>query len=364
MGVPTSRGLSIAIIIIVVLAATTGYFAYQTVKPATTTAVSNVNVLNVATWTGPFTDGLEAQLPGFNKANNVITNVIGQGGVGETLAKLQASLGHQSIDVWYTNNEAALRAANSGLLEAIDTSQVQSLSSYASTAPFMVNGTVYGIRNQITYIGIIIRTDMVDASGIKSYKDLWNTIYAKKIAIPQLYWYTGGIVYCTARWWSGSFQNTQVGFDKLKQLVPNIVNVYSTDSEAVRLLVSRQAPIVIGPFDDAYAAAEEGAPIKVVIPTDSPLFQSPQMITFVKNSPASDQLKYQFLNYALQPSVNNAYSNVAGNYPLLKNPSVGPALMPYVGFTNTWEVDPSFTVSNYPSWSRTWQTEFVPLLSS
>jgi putative spermidine/putrescine transport system substrate-binding protein len=373
-----SRAVSaIIVIIIVIVASAVGYYAFVSTTPSTPsssfTASTNANnVLNVVSWAGSTSDGLEAQVPGFNKQYGTVTNVILQGGAGETLAKLRASVGHQSIDVWYTNSEAALNAVRSGLLEPIDTTKVTNLNNYVSAplftgftgTPFVVNGTVYGIQEEVGYVGIIVRTDLVNASQITSYKDLWNPIYAKKVAMPQLYWYTGGDVFWVSQWWTGSPNNTSVAFQKLQALVPNIADLYSTDSEVVRLLVSGQAPIVVAPFYNAYAAAQDKAPVKVIVPSDSPLFAYTDMITFVKGSPASDELKYDFLNYMMQTDVQNAYSAITGDYALLNNPTVPQALQTFVGFSNLWGIDPAYAVANYPAWSDAWQKQIVPLLSS
>jgi len=348
------------VIAIVIIVAVAGWASSSYLMP------KEKRSLTVAIWTGPPSMSIKDFIPKFQaKYPYIDIKIHYQGGAGETLAKLRAEKANPTIDIFFATESAALYSAMEGLSVPITEDKVPNLRNMKPEvlATGMYEGKVSWIPYWKGYVGIAVNSQVYDPKTITSWQWLWSKdLSPRKLGVAANFWFGGYQVQHIAKIWGGDEQNYEIGFQKLKELAPNIGLVYSSDADSMKGLISRETPAQLTLYDNVYRSVKEGAPIVVVTPPDAPVFAYYDVIVAVKNPPGGQEAQMLFINELLTLEANEKWCNLIGNEPVIKGSTTAPEIAAYVGFSKQWHPDQTIVNKNWPTWNDRWTKEIQPLL--
>ncbi len=321
--------------------------------------------LTVAIWSGPPATAFQDFLTQFRKKYpDVNVKLVYQGGAGQTLARLRNEKTRPTIDIFFSTESAAWFAANEGLSVPITPDRVRNVGNLKddATAAGMYDGKLFWAPYWKGYVGIGVNTKVFDPKSITSWKWMWSKELApRKLGLPANFWFSGVQIQQVAKIWGGSERNSEIAFEKLKELAPNVGFIYSSDADSMKALISGETPAQLTLFDDVYRSVVEGAPLAAVAPPDAPVFAYYDVIVAVKNPPGGDTLQMLFINDLLTREANQRWNNLIADEPTVKGATVDPKLKDYVGFANQWHPDQNVVVKNWPTWNERHRKEIEPL---
>ncbi len=156
--------------------------------------------------------------------------------------------------------------------------------------------------------------------GVSSWAELWDDAARMQLIIPSLQ-NTEGMwtLFSAAMLGSGKpFSEAQyevdAAFDKLAELKPNLLSVYTTMSQAFNLLEQGEITLLSGNFS-SYALPRKaaGAPVDLAAPQEG-IFAMPSGICLVKGGP-NPELAEAYVNEMLGPTMQAAIADFASSVP-------------------------------------------------
>lgn len=156
--------------------------------------------------------------------------------------------------------------------------------------------------------------------GVGSWADLWAPEAEGQLIIPSLQ-NTEGMwtLFSAAMLGSGKpFAEAQyeidAAFDKLAELKPNLLSVYTTMSQAFNLLEQGEITMLSGNFS-SYTLPRKatGVPVDLSAPTEG-IFAMPSGICLVKGGP-NPELAQAYVNEMLGPEMQAAIADFASSVP-------------------------------------------------
>ena len=209
------------------------------------------------------------------------------------IAKLVAGKG--GADLIYLENIVVDQGIGSGVLDTFTEKEVPNLKSLYGKAREFGN---YGAGMMFGRVGIGYNYEKV--KNVNSWNDLWDPKYKGHIGIYDLTGSTGiGLFLMANRLAGGSENDLTPGFNKLKELIPSLINVVSSNRQVEQLFT--QADCWLAPWWDGRIAelASRNFPIKFLSPKEGTL-GSCTYIQLVKGSKNRD-LALAYINQSLDP---------------------------------------------------------------
>jgi putative spermidine/putrescine transport system substrate-binding protein len=243
------------------------------------------------TWQSVFKD-LSAS---FTKETGIKVEVETQTSSGEGLVKLQAMREKPTIDVWFTTQSVAARAAKDKELFA-ELPRAR-MSNVEKAVPGSV--TPYWASIATFPMVLLYRTDLIGEVPT-SWNDLWKPAYRNKIAMPNMAMYSARMLLLTAKLNGGDENNIEPGFEHLKALRPNISLFYSSDAQARQALAQGEVAAVFAPPMYLKVLGEQGVPVKVAALRPSPLEFDVAMMP----KGGKEEWAAAYINYVLRKDVN------------------------------------------------------------
>ena len=243
------------------------------------------------TWQSVFKDLSES----FTKETGIKVDVETQTSSGEGLVKLQAMRQKPTIDVWFTTQSVAARAAQDKELFA------ELPSDRMDNAGKVVPGSVTPYWAAIATFPMVLlyRTDLIGEVPT-SWADLWKPAYRNKLAMPNIAMYSARMLLLTAKLNGGSEHNIEPGFEKLKALRPNITLFYSSDAQARQALAQGEVAAVFAPPMYLKVLADQGVPVKAAALRPSPLEFDVAMMP----RGGKEEWAAAYINYIIRKDVN------------------------------------------------------------
>lgn len=201
--------------------------------------------LIVATWGGASEKGLREILKPFEAENNVEV-VFDIGNNSDRLNKLRATKGNNpQFDVALMTDCFSVMGNNEGLFEKINADNVPNLKKLYD---FAVDKNGFGPSYSVVRYGMVYNADKVKEAPT-SWNDLWNPAY--KVSVPDITSTAGPMLLVTAsKLNGGDDKNVDAGFNKMKELKPNIVNFYLSPTDLINMFERNE--IVMVPFMDIF----------------------------------------------------------------------------------------------------------------
>ncbi len=207
-------------------------------------------------------------------------------------------------DLVLVNPEFIPPMVEEDLLRPIDFSQVPNFKNVSANFRdlFFDPGNMYSIPFHWGTTGLLVRTDLVERP-IKSWNDLWDPAFARKVGIWAIPRATIPIALKALGYSANSNEVSELeeAREYLLQLKSNAVILSGLEPSIVPLLESDQLEIGYGWAYDAALAEESNLPIEYIIPEEGTiLWMDSLIIPANANNPRGAEL---FLNFILQPEV-------------------------------------------------------------
>lgn len=192
------------------------------------------------------------------------------------------------------------------------------LPALAEVYPQYVLENGHGVAIAVHYVSIAYNTSVQPPA---SWRTLWNDDLKRKVLIPSIN-LTNGIMMLIMASALGSGKSVREaqydidpGFEQIKKLKPNLLDMFGNTASAVNLLVQGEAKIA-APFygKNINRFARDGAPVGLSLPKEGP-FAGINGACLVKNAP-EPELAAQFLNYGLRAEVQSSLSREAISGPV------------------------------------------------
>ncbi|HVZ45174.1 MAG TPA: extracellular solute-binding protein [Ramlibacter sp.] len=225
----------------------------------------------------------------------------------EGLAKLQASRANPGVDVWFTGEAIAMRAAtDKDLFVPLPKDKLPNL---AHLMPGAHNDMFVAFWYFPT--GIVYRPDLVPGGKVTSWNDIFQPAFKNAVALPAPTVYPGRTILITALLNGGSIDNVQPGIDFLAKMKDHVAMFHSSDTNARRALARGEIMAMIGSPSAVKELADQKIPVAMVSPKPTPLiFEGMMMVkngntdaaaTFINRALAADWQKHMTDVYNLGP---------------------------------------------------------------
>jgi putative spermidine/putrescine transport system substrate-binding protein len=220
----------------------------------------------------------------------------------DRFTKMVARKANPLIDVVYFAGSWAYKAKEEGIIQPYDPAKLTNLSAIMDSAKDPLGGR-YAIGYTIQHLGIFYRTDKV--APITSWKDLSRDDLKGFISIPGISsTYGPMLVYMLSKAWADDFNATDVGWQKIEELAPNLVTAYNRSS-VLNTLVT-QEEVYAAPYSSfAWGTIlGTGLPVASVIPKEG-LVGSYSMVSLAAGS-KKEELAHLFMDFLLSYEVQLA----------------------------------------------------------
>lgn len=228
--------------------------------------------------------------------------VVETGNNSDRFTKMVARKDNPLVDVALFAGSWAQMAADEGIIKPYDPSLIPNLDGLMESAKDPLGGN-YAIGYTIQHLGLVYRTDKV--GEITSWRDLSNDELAGFLSIPQITTtYGPTLIYMLSKAWAGDFDETEVGWEKLEEMAPNILTAYIRSSELTTLIA--QEEVYVAPYASfAWGGIRDtGLPLKSVIPEEG-LVGSFSMVAIGAGTD-NDELAHAYVDHLLSYDVQLA----------------------------------------------------------
>ncbi len=191
--------------------------------------------------------------------------VVERGLTMETFAKLRAQKGRPQVDVASMDEVAGAQAAAEGLLELLDPEKIPNMK---NILPFFQVSPAYYVK--WTYVSQVItyNTDYVKTPP-DSYAVFCDPKYKGRVAIPNISSSHGiYLLLMLARMNGGDVRNIDPGFEKAKELAPNIYTYWTSHDHLAKLFAQGDIWLATWSSDRAQSLADQGMPVAWAIPKE------------------------------------------------------------------------------------------------
>ena len=228
--------------------------------------------------------------------------VVETGNNSDRFTKMMARKDNPLVDVALFAGAWSYKAMEEGLVKPYDASKLPNLSALMESAKDPLGGQ-YAIGYSPQHLGLAYRTDAL--APITSWKDLNREDVAGLVSIPNITTTFGpAIVYMLSKAWGGDFSDTEIGWQKIEELAPNLVTAYGRSSE-LNTLIS-QEEVYLAPYTSFSWGTIKGTglPIANVIPKEG-LVGTFSMISVAAGT-KNDDLAHLYIDHMLSYDVQMA----------------------------------------------------------
>lgn len=225
--------------------------------------------------------------------------VVETGNNSDRLTKMVARKANPVVDVALFAGSHTYKAKEAGVIKPYDAAAITNLDAIMDQAKDPIGGN-YGIGYALSNLGLFYRTDKCDE--ITSWKDLLNPDYAGTVSIPKITTtYGPAFVYMLTKAYTGDFKDTEVGWEKLEELAPNLITAYGRSSE-LNTLIS-QEEVYVAPFSSfAWGTiAATGLDVAKVIPEEG--LPGTFSVASVGAGTKNEALANEFINWLISYDV-------------------------------------------------------------
>ncbi len=212
-------------------------------------------------------------------------------------------------DVVVVENQFVLGLAAEGLLAELDYDNVPNFEHIAPNFKDLAYDphNRYSIPYSWGTSGLIVRGDLA-GGPITRWADLWNPAYAGQVALRSSSREIVGLTLKSLGFSANSEDPTELeaALERLLEL-PKIVMVGGYAEDALPVLASGEAVILVGWAEDVWTAQEEKLEISYVLPEEGPLLWGDNFV-IPANSPHQATAEL-FLNFLLRPEISAQITN-------------------------------------------------------
>lgn len=236
----------------------------------------------------------------------------------EGLARLQASRLDIDVDVWFTGETVASRAAmDPALFAPIDATRIPALARCST-----VGWTDRFIPYWSFPVGIVYRTDLVPGGRIESWAQFFSETFADEIAVAAPTLYPGCSILVVTMLRGGTLPDIAPGMAFLRTVRDRVAVFNSSDTIARRALARGDIWAMMGSPSALKELHDAGVPVAMVCPVPTPLVVEGMMLL---EGPRKDAAM-RFIDLALSAEVQARMTAVYNLLPVNEDVAV-PALL-------------------------------------
>ena len=266
--------------------------------------------ISVQIWGSTWTGSVSKAAALFEERTGIKVKVITQASAGEGLVKLQTMRDKPEVDVWFTTSALASRAQeDAGLFLPMPYDQLPAAAAIEETARSSHWVGLYSYPMGIAYL-----TDEVDAP-ITEWSDLWDPRFSQSLCVPAMTQYQGRVLAIAAMINGGDLTNVDPGFAALKELSPNVVSWYTSDTTARKGIAQGEYSVLVTPPAGYKMLLDNGINASFVTPKPSPMTYDVMMLV---NTPRQAEAA-QFIDFCLTEEVQNLVAQAQGMGPVHPN---------------------------------------------
>lgn len=236
----------------------------------------------------------------------------------EGLAKIQAMRAKPEVDVWFTGESVAMRAATDrGLFVPLPKDKIPNLTQVmpgASNEMF--------VAEWYFPVGIVYRPDLVPGGRITSWQELFTPTFRNEVALPAPTVYPGRTILVAALLNGGSIDDVQPGLKFLAQHKNDVAMFHSSDTQARRALSRGEIWAMMGSPSAVKELADQGIKVAMVSPKPTPLIFEGMMMVKSGNEDAAAA----FINRALSAEWQKIMTDIYNLSPVNVNVQPAPQL--------------------------------------
>ncbi len=311
--------------------------------------------LTVSTW-GYNQDLLDKNITEpFEEMYNVDV-VYETGNNSERLSRLLERGDNPGVDVAHFAGAFTYQAMQEGILQPYDAAQLPSLSELYDWAQDPLGGQ-YAIGYSVSSYGLLYNSDEV-SEPIMSWRDLWREDVKGYVSVPDMGTTNGpATLIMMARAWGGDMDNVEPAWEKLPELVDQLVTTYRRSSELTALVQEGEAWVGAYPSFAWGGLIGTGQPLVAVVPEEGLAgFQS--MVSVVKGTENED-LAHLYIDFLISHDVQLAEAldlvdsptNMTVEVPedVAANLTYGSDIIDSLIF-----IDEAFAAANQEEWINRW----------
>lgn len=270
-------------------------------------ALAQGKQVHVMTFGSTWERVLKPLAPAFKQETGIEIVPVIENNSAEGLAKLQASRTAPGVDVWFTGEAIAIRAAtDKDLFVPLPKDKIPNLSK-------LIPGAYNDMFVAFWYFptGIVYRPDLVPGGKVTSWNDLFQPGFKNAIALPAPTVYPGRTILIMSLLNGGSVDNVKPGIDFLEKHKDQVAMFHSSDTNARKALARGEIMAMIGSPSAVKELADQKIPVAMVSPKPTPLiFEGMMMVkngntdaaaTFINRALAADWQKHMTDVYNLAP---------------------------------------------------------------
>ena len=321
-------------------------------------APSHADELVIGTFGGSFADDTKTcHVEPFEKATGA-SAILTLGSSVDLAAKIRATANNPEIDIAYMDISIAKQIKAEGLLETLD---FASLSNYSAVAPQAFDPDNQFV-NFMTAATVIAYDPNEITTPPTSWNDFFDPQYAGKIALGDITG-TSGMHFLIAvnRMKGGSLENQDAGFAAIKELMPNVLMLYTQADQIVQLF--ERGEIVMAPWypDRIGSAADKGVPVAVAYPKEGAVGIQPTVS--VPKGSANKDLAMQYIDILLSAEGQKCFAEKKYAGPVNTQVELSDkvkAIVPFgESYDNLWYPDTDAIAKLRPAWTERWQREIA-----
>lgn len=243
------------------------------------------------------------------------------------LEKMRSNKAQPYLSVVQMDDPVMILAVEEGLLEPITATSVPNLAKLRKGAVHMEGMWANYVQ---PWAGIAHNTEKLP-DGVPSWAAMWDPANKGKVIIPSLQNTEGmwtlfsAAALATGKPLEAAQYEIDAAFDKLKELKPNLLSIYSVMTQSFNLLEQGEISMLGGNWS-AYTLPRKakGAPVDLAAPKEG-IFAMPSGICLVKGGPNKD-LALAYINEMLGPELQAELANKTFALPANTDVKAGPAL--------------------------------------
>jgi len=271
----------------------------------------------------------------------------------EGLAKLQASRADPGVDVWFTGEAIAMRAAtDEALFAPLPKDEIPHL---AELMPGAVSDKFVAYWYFPT--GIVYRPDLVPGGKVTSWRQLFeDPAFKNKVAMPMPTVYPGRTILIANALAGGTIDDVAPGLAYIGKHRDQIAMFHSSDTAARKALAAGEIVAMLGSPSAVKELGDQKIPVAMVSPKPTPLIFEGMMV--VRNGDIAAAAT--FIDHALSAKWQAHMTKVYNLAPVNKSVAPAEALTAVLpGPEDALKIDEAKVNAELGAWSEKFNAEIA-----
>jgi putative spermidine/putrescine transport system substrate-binding protein len=264
--------------------------------------------------------------PEFEQAHGVQLTVE-EGGVAEQLARLRGPAANPPYLVMSLEEQAVSLARQEGLISRLDSKDVPNL---ANVYPEYLLEEGYGVGQAASWVTVWYNSQRVKKDPGTSAA-FWDPKFQARVAVPViqspagLQWLVTSAALASGKSPVEAQYDVEPGFEKWRQLKPNLHSTYTSFYEVAALLAQGEIWLAFGHSRQANAFIVKGAPIERSVVAERPFLGLTTLV--LAKHPPLEPLGKDLINRLLSPEAQAELPGKVGMAPVTGTSPVPPELV-------------------------------------